>query len=198
VNQWLFEQINAFARATPWLHGTARAYATYGVVLFAGLLLAGWWVARRAGDVTRVAAALAAGGATLAALAINQPIVHAFHEARPYSTLPNILVLATRSTDPSFPSDHATMAGAVAAGLWFVSRRLGIVAAVAALLMAFTRVYTAAHYPADVAAGLALGGLVAAIAWLVLRGPLTRLIAALAGTRLRPVLVAPAAGPQLS
>jgi undecaprenyl-diphosphatase len=90
------------------------------------------------------------------------------------------------------------MAGAVAAGLWFVSRRLGIVAAVAALLMAFTRVYTAAHYPADVAAGLALGGLVAAIVWLVLRGPLTRLIAALAGTRLRPVLVAPAAGPQLS
>jgi undecaprenyl-diphosphatase len=168
------------------------------VVLFAGLLLAGWWVARRAGDVSRVAAALAAGGAALAALAINQPIVHAFHQARPYSTLPNILVLATRSTDPSFPSDHATMAGAVAAGLWFVSRRLGIVAAVAALLMAFTRVYTAAHYPADVAAGLALGGLVAAIAWLVLRGPLTRLIAALAGTRLRPVLVAPAAGPQLS
>jgi undecaprenyl-diphosphatase len=99
------------------------------------------------------------------------------------------LVLADRSTDPSFPSDHATMAGAVVVGLWFVSRRLGIVAAIAALLMAFARVYIAAHYPADVAAGLLLGGLVAALTWLLVRRPLTRLAGALAGTRLRPVLV---------
>src|SRR3954462_11346471 len=64
MNQWLFDQINAFARATPWLHGAARAYAGFGVVLFAGLLLAGWWIARRSGEVARVAAAITAGGAT--------------------------------------------------------------------------------------------------------------------------------------
>jgi undecaprenyl-diphosphatase len=133
----------------------------------------------------------------LIALAVNQPIVHAVNEARPYTTLPHILVLATRSPDASFPSDHATMAGAVAVGLWFVSRRLGVVAAVAAVLMAFTRVYIAAHYPADVAAGLLLGGVVAALTWLLVRRPLTRLIGVLAGTRLRTVLVADPA-PQLS
>jgi undecaprenyl-diphosphatase len=122
--------------------------------------------------------------------------VHTVNEARPYTALPHILVLATRSTDPSFPSDHATMAGAVAVGLWFVSRRLGIVAAIAALLMAFARVYIAAHYPADVVAGLLLGGLVAALTWLLVRRPLTRLTGALAGTRLRPILLA--TDPQLS
>lgn len=189
MNQWLFEQINAFAKATPWLHPVARAYAGYGIVLFAALLLAGWWIARRSGDVARVAAAIAAGGATLLALAVNQPIVHAVNEARPYTTLTNILVLANRSPDASFPSDHATMAGAVAVGLLIVSRRLGMVAVLAALLMAFTRVYIAAHYPADVAAGLVLGGLVAVLTWLLLRRPLTRVVGALAGTRLRPVLV---------
>jgi undecaprenyl-diphosphatase len=198
MNQWLFEQVNAFAKATPWLHSAARAYAAYGVVLFAALLIAGWWIARRAGDVSRVAAAITAGGATLLALGINQPIVHAVHEARPYTTLTNILVLANRSADASFPSDHATMAGAVAVGLLIVSRRLGGVAVLAAVLMAFTRVYIAAHYPADVAAGLLLGGLVAALTWLLIRRPLTHLIGALAGTRLRPVLVTTGHDPQLS
>jgi membrane-associated phospholipid phosphatase len=196
VNQWLFDQTNAFARATPWLHTAAQFYAGYGVILFAGLLLAGWWIARQTGQVSRVAAAITAGGATLLAVAVNQPIVHTVNEARPYATLPHILVLANRTTDPSFPSDHATMAGAVAVGLWFVSRRLGIVAAIAALLMALTRVYVAAHYPADVAAGLLVGGLVAALTWLLVRRPLTRLAGALAGTWLRPVLVA--TGPQVS
>jgi membrane-associated phospholipid phosphatase len=189
MNHWLFEQINALARATPWLHPIAHLYAGLGVVVFAALLLVGWWLARQTADVSRVAAAIAAGGATLIAVAVNQPIVHAVNEARPYTTLPGILVLADRSTDASFPSDHATMAGAVAAGLWIVNRRLGIIAAVAAVLMAFTRVYIAAHYPGDVAAGLVLGGFVAALTWLLLRRPLTRLVAALAGTRLRPALV---------
>lgn len=128
MNQWLFEQFNAFARATPWLHAPAQAFAAYGVVLFAVLLLAGWWIARRAGRVAGVVAAISAGGATLLAVAVNQPIVQAVHEARPYTSLPGILVLANRSTDPSFPSDHATMAGAVAAGVWIVNRRLGIAA----------------------------------------------------------------------
>lgn len=189
VNRWLFGQINEFAEGTPWLHGPAQAYANYGVVLFGVLLVAGWWVARRSGQVTGVAAAIAAGGATLLAVAVNQPIVHAVHEARPYTTLPNILVLANRSTDPSFPSDHATMAGAVAVGLWIVNRRLGIIAAAAAVLMAFTRVYIAAHFPADVVAGLLLGGIVALGAWLLLRRPLTWAVEAVATTRLRPVLV---------
>jgi undecaprenyl-diphosphatase len=69
------------------------------------------------------------------------------------------------------------MAGAVAAGLTIAHRRLGAVAWVAALLMAFTRVYIGAHYPWDVAAGLVLGSLVAVLGWLVLRRPLTWLTA---------------------
>jgi undecaprenyl-diphosphatase len=189
VNQWLFEQVNAFARATPWLHAPAQAFATYGIVVFAVLLLAGWWIARRAGRVAGVVAAISAGGATLLAVAVNQPIVQAVHEARPYTSLPGILVLANRSTDPSFPSDHATMAGAVAAGVWIVNRRLGIVAAAAAVLMAATRVYIAAHYPADVLAGLLLGAIVAVGTWFLLRRALAWLVELVAGTRLRAVLL---------
>lgn len=78
---------------------------------------------------TGLAQAAWAGLGTLIAVGINQPIVHLVHEARPYTTLHNILVLATHSADPGFPSDHATMAGAVAVGLLLVSRKLGWVIA---------------------------------------------------------------------
>jgi membrane-associated phospholipid phosphatase len=79
--------------------------------------------------------------------------------------------LATRSSDGSFPSDHAVMADA-AAGLWLASRVLGAIADAAAVLMAFSRVYIAAHYPWDVVAGLAFGALVAVLGWWLLRRPL--------------------------
>jgi len=38
----IFTTVNAFARATPWLHGVLLGYATYGLVLFAVLLGCGW------------------------------------------------------------------------------------------------------------------------------------------------------------
>ncbi len=84
------------------------------------------------------------------------------------------------------------MAGAAAAGLWLVSRKLGAIAAAAALLLAFARVYIAAHYPHDVAAGLLFGALVAIAGWWLLHRPLTALVTRLAGTPMRPLV---AAGP---
>jgi undecaprenyl-diphosphatase len=166
--------VNSFARHTGWLHAPVLAYATYGVLLFAVLLLAGILTSRSGGTRTLAAAGWACVG-TLLAVAVNQPVGHLFAEARPYATHPGLLRLADPTRDFSFPSDHAVMAGAVTAGLLLVSRRLGLVAAVAALLMAFSRVYIAAHYPWDVLAGLGLGAAVVLLGWLLLRRPLIAL-----------------------
>jgi membrane-associated phospholipid phosphatase len=191
----LLTDVNDLARHTGRLHGAVLAYAGYGVVLFAALLLAGVLLRRAAAD-----RALAAAGwaplAVLLAVGLNQPLVSAFAEARPYTTHPGLLVLATRSSDFSFPSDHAVMAGAAAAGLWLVSRALGALATVAALVMASCRVYIAAHYPWDVAAGLLFGALVALLGWLLLRTPLTVLTGWLrARPGLRQAFPAPVAIP---
>ncbi|HET9631866.1 MAG TPA: phosphatase PAP2 family protein [Terrabacter sp.] len=171
----LFLRVNDFARATPWLHAPAVAYAKYGLVVFAALLLVGVWQRRSSGD-RELAAAVWAGLGTLLAVAVNQPVASLVAERRPYAAHPGVLVLVDRSTDWSFPSDHSVMAGAAAVGLLLVSRRLGAVAAVAALLMAAVRVYVGAHYPDDVVAGLALGAFVAGVGWLLVARPLTWLV----------------------
>jgi undecaprenyl-diphosphatase len=180
LDDQLMQAVNSFARQTGWLHAPVLAYASYGVVLFALLLLAGVLVTRHRSD-----RALAAAGwaclAPLLAVAVNQPVGHHFAEARPYAAHPGLLRLVDPTKDFSFPSDHAVMAGAVAAGLLLFSRSLGLVAAAAAVLMAFSRVYVAAHYPWDVLAGLALGALVAVVGWLLLRRLLVALVAWLRG-----------------
>lgn len=189
MNTRLFLEINDLARATPWLHAPMVGYAKYGVVLFAVLLLAGWWIARRTGE--GMPAAVWAPVGMLLAVAGNQLIVSAVHEPRPYTTLSGILVLADRSADPSFPSDHATMAGAVAAGLLLVSWRLGLLAVAAAAVMGFARIYIGAHYPADVLAGFGVGAAVTLLGYLIARRPITAGLAVLDHTRLQPLLRAP-------
>ncbi len=191
----LFLSINGFARSTPWLQPIVLAYANYGIVAFGALMLAGWWVARRSGDPQRMAAAIWVPIATLIAVGLNQPIAAIANQPRPYTALPDILVLAGRSLDPSFPSDHSVMAGAVAAGLFLVNRRLGVVAAVAAAVMAFARVYIAAHFPSDVIGGLILGAAVSLLGFLLVRRVLVRTVVAAERSAIRPLLTASPAVP---
>ena len=190
VDRSWYVAVNHFARHTPALHEAFRLYADYGVALFALLLLGAWWRARGTSSTSRVTASLWAPLGTLLAVAVNQPVARAVGERRPYDSVPHALVLISRTTDFSFPSDHAVMAGAVAIGVLLVNRRLGALATVMALLMAFARVYVGAHYPFDVIAGLILGSVVTTIGWALLRRPLQWLVAALARTPLKALLVA--------
>ncbi len=156
-----FHTVNRWSADTPWAHGFFRAYANYGVALFiAALALAGWIGLRH--DAQVLARAIWAGTVAVIVLIVNQPVADAIGRARPFASHRGVLVLVDKSTDPGFLSDHAVMAGAVAVGLVFAVRRIGLVMIGAALLMAFARVYVGAHYPGDVAAGLGFGALVAA------------------------------------
>jgi undecaprenyl-diphosphatase len=58
----------------------------------------------------------------------------------------------------SFPSDHAALFISLAAGLVFVSKRVGIFALLyASLFILFPRIYLGYHYPSDIFAGALIG-----------------------------------------
>lgn len=190
----IFYDINNFARDTPWLHSVVAGYANDGVVLFAIILIAGWWIARRTNNLSAVTAAVWAPLGVLAAVAINQPIADSINATRPCNALPHIVVLHC-NTDGGFPSDHAMMAGAVTAGVWLVNRRLGVAAAIAAAVMAWARVYVGAHYPQDVVVGLALGAALSVAGYFLARPMLSWLVLRTNKTRLRTLVAAAPAEP---
>lgn len=183
-----FLAVNDFAQSTPVLHAPMRLYAEYGVTLFAALLLVAWWWARRDPNPRIMAAALWAPAGALLALGLNQPLVNLAHEPRPYTVFPHAVVLVAHSQDYSFPSDHAVMAGAVAAGVLLTHRRLGAATTVAAVVMAFARVYVGAHFPLDVIVGLLLGAAVTCSGYLAVRTPLQWAVTGLTRTPLQPLL----------
>ncbi|MBI1843220.1 MAG: phosphatase PAP2 family protein [Actinobacteria bacterium] len=186
----IYRSVNHLSRRTPWLHPAAVCFAKYGIGLFALALLVAWWQGRRESDPAIVARAVSTGLAVFAALGATQLLGHVVERARPYDMMPSAQVLISRTTDFSFPSDHATAAGAVAMGLWFVGRRLGLIAVALAVLMALARVYVGAHYPSDVVAGLLVGaGTVIGVNRLLNPG-VTRLVSDLNGTPLRLVISA--------
>ena len=179
----LFHAVNDLQARTGWAHPALRLVAKDGVAVFALLLVAGWMVGRHHG-ARAVAGSVSAGAAALVALAVNQLIGHVVDRARPYATHPGVHLLVARTSDFSFPSDHAAVAGAVATGLLLVERRLGLVALLAAMVMAFSRVYAGAHYPGDVLAGLCVGALAAVVVHPLVVGLLVPVINRLADTRL--------------
>lgn len=185
-----FRVVNDFARDTSWLHGFMEFVARDGIFLLGLALLAGWWLGRRDKSPRQVAIAVWSALAALAAVALVQPIASAADEKRPFVVLPHVLQLISHANDAGFPSDHATAAGAVATGLFFVSWRLGLVTLLWSLVIAFSRVYVGVHFPQDVAAGLALGAVVAALGLLVVVPLLTRIAEWLTRTPLRPLVSA--------
>lgn len=96
------------------------------------------------------------------ALAINQVIPHIWFRPRPFVSHPGTVhVLLSHSRDASFPSDHAAAAFAIASLLFWVHRKLGVVALILALAICYARVYVGDHYPGDVLAGAVVGVLAA-------------------------------------
>ncbi len=181
-------------RAPSWLDSLISAWSTYGLGLFAVLMIVGWWQARRTGSGAALVA-LAVPLLVVLAYAVNSGVKLLVREDRPCQSL-HVATLETCPApgDWSFPSNHTAIAAAAAVALFFVSRRIGHLALVAATAMAASRVWVGAHYPHDVVAGFVVGALVASVAMIPSARRPDALARRLETTRLRPLLTASASG----
>ncbi|WP_217140849.1 phosphatase PAP2 family protein [Streptomyces sp. AC627_RSS907] len=178
----LYRDITGFAHDTPtWVQHTAEVWTEAGILLFGALFVAAWWRSRR-GSSRAFAIAALAPLATAAAYVCSELLKSGFTEERPCRAVAGAvpsLAECPPTGDWSFPSNHATIAGASAVALVLVRRALVWLTVPLALLMAFSRVFVGVHYPHDVAAGLLLGALVAAVAVRLGTRPVTRLAEAM-------------------
>ncbi|MBQ7400252.1 MAG: phosphatase PAP2 family protein [Clostridia bacterium] len=87
---------------------------------------------------------------------------------RPYEIDTTVKILVHSLGDGSFPSGHTLACFEAATSLLLCRyKRTGIIALVAAIAVAFSRVYLYVHFPTDVIVGAILGVLFANVAYIV-------------------------------
>jgi len=121
-------------------------------------------------------AVVVAGFSALLALGVAHVIADIWARPRPYDAHPGAHLFIAPSGDPSFPSDHATAAFAIAVAIFLRHRTAGWIALAMAALVSVARVAVGTHYPGDVAAGAVIGTAAALVVWHPsVREPLHRL-----------------------
>jgi undecaprenyl-diphosphatase len=152
-----YHAINQFVLHHAWLGRSLSVVEAWAVPLLAVATFALWLFTRPGGHRKwKLASACALASGALALL-INQLIGKAWHRERPFAAHPSAHVWGSRSHDPSFPSDHASAAFAIAFAVFLFDRVVGTIFLLAATLIGVGRVFIGAHYPADVFAGCLVG-----------------------------------------
>ncbi|MEV1315742.1 phosphatase PAP2 family protein [Micromonospora arborensis] len=175
--EWYRDVVDAAASSpepVQWFVG----HATEGVILLLGALLLMAALSRRSGGPHDRALALVAPLPALLAYVGSEWFKTVVDEDRPCRTIGRAIIAGTCPPpgDWSFPSNHSTVAGALAVTILLLSRRLGLVALPLAALAAFSRVFVGVHYPHDVIAGVLFGALVAVVATPLLARPAAELL----------------------
>lgn len=164
LNGSLFDAINDVAGHVAILDRVMEWAAQYAVFAIFAIVIASWFIRAGTGADRRIAVYTAVAAAALG-LAVTLTIQHVYFHPRPFVARTDYVLLVNHSADTSFPSEHATAAFAMAAGIALYRRRLGALLIALAAATAFSRVFVGIHYPADVAAGAAIGALAAGAVW---------------------------------
>ena len=164
----IFHTLNGATRG----HGTAqeavRDFNSWAIFVLAGAAVALWLVARPGGSLRPKLATASAAGSAVLALLLNIVLAKAWYHDRPFVTHPRQTVLLVHhGADNGFPSDHASVAFAIAFAVLVFYRVLGLVFLAGAVMIGLDRIFVGVHYPSDVATS-ALVGLVAALVVAVL------------------------------
>ncbi|MGK5737484.1 phosphatase PAP2 family protein [Micromonospora sp. URMC 103] len=173
-----YEDIVEVAGDTPQPVQWFAAHFTEGAILLLGALLLVAAVTRLGGGPRDRALALVSPVPVVLAYGCSEWLKTVVDEDRPCRAATRAIIAGTCPPpgDWSFPSNHATIAGALAVATLLLSRRVGLVALPLAALAAFSRTFVGVHYPHDVAAGALLGALVVLLLLPLLTRPAAELL----------------------
>lgn len=153
----LYHAINQFVSHHSWIGSGLSVVENWAVPVVAVATFALWLFARPGSSRKWKLACTSALTSAGLALLVNQLIAQVWRRARPFAAHPSARMWGSRSHDPSFPSDHASAAFAIAFAVFLFDRIVGSVFLAAAVLIGVGRVFIGAHYPADVLAGCLVG-----------------------------------------
>jgi undecaprenyl-diphosphatase len=132
------------------------------IPLMVVMTVALWFFSRPGGDRKWKLACGSGFAAAALAYAVAFVIHHTWDRPRPYTTH-HISHPWSNTTDASFPSDHASVSYAIAFAVLAFDPIAGAIFLVVATIIAVGRLFIGAHYPSDVATGLAIGLLAAGV-----------------------------------
>ena len=113
----------------------------------------------------------------LCALSVNLVIKNVVARTRPYETYELVRCLIPPENDYSFPSGHTSIAFASMLPVYcMLGKKIGILAIIAATLMAVSRLYVCVHYPSDVLVGLIIGSVCAIISCKIIYPRLLKIV----------------------
>ena len=163
----VYERLNDYAAHHDGFEDFLRFFSVDGQVVFIALLAVLFFARGKYRSRNGRHGVAAAGFSALLALTVAQVIGHLWDRPRPYEAHPGEAhLMLPLSHDPSFPSDHAIAAFAIAVAICLRHRRAGVLALVLASLVSVSRVALGTHYPSDVLGGAILGALCALVFWI--------------------------------
>lgn len=125
------------------------------------LLMLGFRKTRRVGVTSMISM-------VIGLIVVNIALKNWVARVRPYELIQGLNLMIARQHDFSFPSGHATNSLACAWVIFrLMDRKYGIPALALALLISFSRLYVAVHYPTDVFAGIVVGIVAAELAMVI-------------------------------
>ncbi|MCU4118507.1 phosphatase PAP2 family protein [Variovorax sp. N23] len=167
LNLTLLHALSPGSSPSPTLLFVARLLALWGAWACAAAI--GWAAWQRRADTLYLLAV--AAGAALASV-LSHAIAARLDIPRPF-VAGWVPAYIAHGSSPSLPSTHATVMFFVAVALLMRAglRRTGIIALALACMVGWARIYVGVHTPLDIAAGLALGTVMAAVLGLLWRRP---------------------------
>jgi len=154
----IFHTLNGSLRGDDSAQDAAEIYNAWAIFALVAVAALTWFLARPGGSLRSKLAAASAGISAVVALLVNAVLGDLWYHPRPFADHPKQTVLLVHhGSDNSFPSDHASVAFAVAFAVLIFHRRLGILLLAAAVGVGLDRIFVGVHYPIDVLTSVFVG-----------------------------------------